>query len=58
MNYSVSIDIKQLPIQQRNKIVDLVKKTRAYYKLENQIISMDFKTAYVVFMEVGNVNLS
>jgi len=42
--YSCSIDLKQLPLAQRNEIMFLIKKSRNYYKLENQVISTDFKT--------------
>jgi hypothetical protein len=44
MLFEVSIDLKKLPLVQRNKVVDLVRATRAYYTLENQVISSDLNT--------------
>ena len=52
MKYSCSIDLKKLSITQRNKIVDLVKKSRSYYNLENQVISIDLETMKKVMKEL------
>jgi len=49
--YACSIDLKQLPLTQRNKIVTSVQKIGSYYTLEDQVISMDLKTMKLV-MEV------
>ena len=52
MRYDVQIDLKKLPLIKRNKIVDIVKRSRSYYKLENQVIDVDFKTAQIIFNEI------
>jgi len=44
MNHPASLDLKSLPLQQRNKAVDLVKRSNAYYNLINQVLSTDIKT--------------
>ncbi len=50
--YACSIDLKMLPLGQRNKIVDLIRKSRAYYKLESQVISTDFDTMKNIMKEL------
>jgi len=50
--YACSIDLKMLPLGQRNKIVYLIRKSRAYYKLEGQMISVDFDTMKNIMKEL------
>lgn len=52
MLYNVSIDLKKLSISKRNKIMEIVKKLHVYYKLENQIVDVDWKTAKIILKEV------
>lgn len=49
MRYDVQIDLAKLPLQTRNFIINAVKKTRSYYKLENQVLDIDFNTASKIF---------
>lgn len=52
MLYTVAIDLKKLSLIKRNKIIDIVKSSSNYYKLENQIIEVDWKTAKVILREI------
>lgn len=52
MRYEVAIDLKKVPLVKRNKIVDIVKRSGSYYKLESQIIEVDFRTAKKIFEEI------
>ena len=49
MKYDVQIDLSKLPLQTRNSIMRLVNNLRCYYKLENQVLYVDFKTASKIF---------
>jgi len=48
MRYDVQYDLKKLPLVVRNKIVDTVKRSGQYYKLENQIIDVNIKTSLLI----------
>jgi hypothetical protein len=50
--YPCSIDLKQLTLPQRNEIMYLIKKSRSYYRLENQVVSTDFETFKNIMREV------
>jgi hypothetical protein len=47
--YPVNIDLAQLPLMQRNRIVDFVTRSGTHYQLENQVIGMDLNTAVKLF---------
>lgn len=49
MTKDVQIDLAKLPLQTRNFIMNTVKRTRAYYSLENQVLGVDFKTSIAIF---------
>lgn len=53
----VAIDLKKLPLGTRNKIMGIVKKCNTYYKLDNQVLEVDFKTATKIFEFFNKVEL-
>lgn len=47
--YAVQIDLKKIALRQRNLIMSVVKRSKSYYKLENQVLDVDFNTASKIF---------
>lgn len=47
--YAVQIDLKKIALRQRNLIMSIVKRSKSYYKLENQVLDVDFNTASKIF---------
>ncbi len=52
MKYQCSIDLKQLPLIQRNKVMDIVKKSREFYSLDKQVLSVDIKCMKLIMGEL------
>jgi len=52
--YPANIDLSQLPLGDRNNIVDSVKRSGKYYALESQVISSDIKTIHAALDIVVN----
>ena len=55
MRYEVQIDLKKLALQKRNLIMNIVKNSNCYYKLENQVLDVDFNTASKIFKSLEQI---
>lgn len=48
----MTIDLKKLPLMQRNRIMDLVHRSKRSFRLEYQIISLDLRTMKYIMSEL------
>lgn len=48
----ITIDLKKLPLMKRNRIMDLVHRSKRSFRLDNQILSLDLRTMKYIMSEI------